>query len=55
MGLRLRVSVASAAEGRKVGCCKMVGIFILNGIHLSHKQKKKTYFDYDAEDDTSEQ
>jgi len=48
MGLRLRVSDPSAVEssqrcsmvGRQVGSCKVVGIFILNGIHFSHKQKK---------------
>jgi len=34
----------------------VVGIFTLNGIHFSHKQKKKeTLFDYDAEDDITEQ
>jgi len=42
--------------GRQAGLCKVVGIFILNGIHFSHKQKKKeTHFDYNAEDDTTEQ
>jgi len=40
---------------RQAGCCKVVGIFILNGIHFSHKQKKETHFDYNAEDDTIEQ
>ena len=48
MGLRPRVSDASAVEssqkcsmgGRQAGYCKVVGIFIFNGINFSHKQKK---------------
>ena len=50
MSLQLQVSNASAVEssqklyhgvGRQAGYCKVVGIFILSGIHFSHKQKKR--------------
>jgi len=37
---------------RQAKCCRVVGIFILNGIILATNRKKETHFDYNAEDNT---